>query len=48
MNFSLIVFNFLWYRSEAMDNLFSAQVCFNGGKSNLFKIQDNVTLKDMN
>lgn len=30
-----------------MDNLFSAQVCFNGEHPYLFKVQDDVTLKDM-
>lgn len=30
-----------------MDNLFSAQVCFNGGKPYLFKVRDDVTLKEL-
>ena len=47
MNFSLIVFNFLWYRSEAIDNLFNVQVCFKDGNFNLYNVWDDVTLKDM-
>jgi len=39
------LFNFLWCRSETMDNLFSAQVCFNGGNPHLFKVWADVTLK---
>jgi len=30
-----------------MDNLFSAQVRFNGGNPNLFKVRVDVTLKDL-
>jgi len=54
MSFSLIVFNFLWCRSEAMViypidlNKMLAEVCFNGGKPNLFRVWVDVTLKDMN
>jgi len=29
-----------------MDNLFRAQVHFNGGNPHLFKVRDDVTLKD--
>jgi len=43
----LIVFNFLWCRSETLDNLFNTQVCFNGGNPNLFKVRDDVTLKEL-
>jgi hypothetical protein len=31
-----------------MDNLFNAQVCFNGGNFYLFKVQDDVMLTDLN
>jgi len=31
-----------------MDNLFSAQICFNGGNPYLFKVRDDATLKDLN
>jgi len=41
------LFNFLWCRSDTVDNLFSAQVRFNGGNSYLFKVWDDVTLKDL-
>jgi len=53
MNFSLIVFNFLWCRSEPMDiypvdsNTMLVAVCFNGGKPNLFKVRVDVTLVDL-
>jgi len=30
-----------------MDNLFNAQLCFNGGNPNFFKVGDGVTLKDL-
>ena len=29
-----------------MNNLFNAQVCFNGGNPNLFKVRNDVTLKE--
>jgi hypothetical protein len=38
---------FLWCRSETMDNLFSAQVHFNGGNRHLFKVRVEDTLKDL-
>jgi len=53
MSFSLIVFNFLWCRSESMDiylvdsNTMLAAVCCNGGKSNLFRVRVDVTLTDL-
>ena len=30
-----------------MDNLFNAQVCFNGGNPNMFKVRNDVTLKEL-
>ncbi|AES64062.2 40S ribosomal S10-like protein, putative [Medicago truncatula] len=30
-----------------MDNLFNTQVYFNGGNPNLFKVRDDVTLKEL-
>jgi len=41
------LFNFLWCISETMDNLFKAQVHFNGGNHHLFKVRVDITLKDM-
>jgi len=55
MSFSLIVINFLWCRSEATTNYpvdpytMLVEICFNGGMPNkLFRVRDDVTLKDMN
>jgi len=45
MKFSLIFF--LWCRSETMNNLFNSQICFNGRNPYLFKVRDDVTLKDL-
>jgi len=30
-----------------MDNLFNAQVCFNGGNPDLFRVRNDVALKDL-
>jgi len=54
MDFSLIVFNFLWCKSEPIDiylvnpNMMLAAVYYNGGKHYLFKVEVNVTLVDLN
>jgi len=53
MSFLLIVFNFLWCRSEPMyiypvdRNTKLAAVFYNGGKPNLFRVWVDVMLVDL-
>jgi len=53
MNFSLIVFIFLWCRSEAMDiylvdpNTMLVVVCYNSEKPYMFRVQVDVMLVDL-